>query len=138
MLPTGERVHVYLDVSGSIGELKGALYGAVLDCQAFVHPIVHLFSTAVADVSLDALRRGECHSTGGTSIQCVAGHMREHRVQRAVLVTDGFVGAPTSDDLETLERARIGVALTPGFRTRNDLEGVADRWAELNSSEGAA
>ena len=137
-LPTGERVHVYLDVSGSIGDLKGALYGAVLDCQAFVQPIVHLFSTAVVDVTLEALRRGECRSTGGTSIQCVAAHMRKHRVQRAVLVTDGYVGAPAGHDLETLERARIGVALTPGFSTRNDLEGVADRWAELNPSEGAA
>jgi hypothetical protein len=26
------RVHVYVDVSGSIADLKGALYGAVLDC----------------------------------------------------------------------------------------------------------
>jgi hypothetical protein len=137
-LPTGSRVHVYLDVSASIGDLKGALYGAVLDCQAFVQPIVHLFSTAVADVTLEGLRRGECRSTGGTSIQCVAAHMRKHRVQRAVLVTDGYVGAPAGQDLETLERARIGVALTPGFSTRDDLEGVADKWAELNPSEGAA
>jgi hypothetical protein len=38
----GERVHVYLDVSGSIGHLKGALYGAVLDCREFVHPVILL------------------------------------------------------------------------------------------------
>jgi hypothetical protein len=135
-LPTGERVHVYLDVSGSIGDLRGALYGAVLDCQEFVHPIVHLFSTAIVDVTLEALRRGECSSTGGTSIECVAAHMRAHHVQRAVLVTDGYVGTPAGQDLETLERARIGVALTPGFNTRVDLEGLADRWAELNTMEG--
>ena len=85
-------------------------------------------------MTLEALRRGECHSTGGTSIQCVAAHMRKHRVQRAVLVTDGYVGAPAGQDLETLERARIGVALTPGNSTRNDLEGVADRWTERRSS----
>jgi hypothetical protein len=64
--------------------------------------------------------------------------MRKHRVQRAVLVTDGYVGTPAGHDLETLGHARIGVALTPGCRTRTDLEGVADRWAELSPSEGAA
>ena len=32
----------------------------------------------------------------------------------------------------------IGVALTPGNNTRNDLQGVADRWTELNPSTGAA
>src|SRR3546814_9344090 len=31
--PSGERVHVYLDVSGSMDAVKGALYGAVLDCE---------------------------------------------------------------------------------------------------------
>ena len=55
LVSTGERVHVYLDVSGSIGDLKGALYGAVLDCREFVHPFVHLFSTKVVDVSLEVL-----------------------------------------------------------------------------------
>jgi hypothetical protein len=64
----GERVHIYVDVSGSIGELKGALYGAVLDCRELVEPQVHLFSTEVANVSLGELRRGICHTTGGTSI----------------------------------------------------------------------
>ncbi|NBY28446.1 MAG: hypothetical protein EBQ71_16695 [Betaproteobacteria bacterium] len=40
---SGERVHVYLDVSGSMDSVKGPLYGAVLDCEALVHPTVHLF-----------------------------------------------------------------------------------------------
>jgi hypothetical protein len=133
--PVGERVHVYLDVSGSIGNLKDALYGAVLDCRAFVHPAVHLFSTVVADVSLAALRRGECQSTGGTSIECVAAHMRTHNVRRALLVTDGYVGRPVGAHLETLARAKIGVALTPGFSTRGDLLDVADHWTEFCARE---
>ena len=60
---SAERVHVYLDVSGSIGEWKGALYGAVLDCREIVHPAVHLFSTVIHDVSLAQLQRGECRTS---------------------------------------------------------------------------
>ena len=134
-LPVGERVHVYLDVSGSIGELKGALYGAVLDCSAFVHPVVHLFSTVIADVSLDGLRRGDSTTTGGTDITCVAMHMKANRVRRAVMITDGFVGPPPGEHHATLESAMVGVALTPGATTRNDLASVTNHWTQLRQPD---
>ncbi len=108
-----EPVHVYLDVSGSIGELKRDLYGAVLSCRELVHPAIHLFSTTVADVSLLALALGECRTTGGTDIQCVADHMAANRVSRAVIITDGQVGQPQGRGLDALRSARIAVALTP-------------------------
>jgi hypothetical protein len=129
---SGERVHVYLDVSGSIGVLKGALYGAVLDCREFVHPVIHLFSTEVADISLAELRQGICRTTGGTSIECVAEHMSKGRIRRAVLITDGYVGLPKGDHRETLLQATVGVSLTPGCSSRHDLEEVADYWTELS------
>ena len=129
--PAGERVHVYVDVSGSIGDLKGALYGAVLDCGDLVFRRVHLFSTLVHDVTLEELRRGHCKTTGGTCISCVAEHMATHRVRRAVILTDGYVGRPAGTHARTLNRAKLGVALTPGFPTRTDLSDVADHWAAL-------
>jgi hypothetical protein len=129
--PSCERVHVYLDVSGSIGELKGALYAAVIDCVEIVHPVVHLFSTVVYDVSLRQLRQGECRTTGGTSIECVAVHMARHRVRRAVLLTDGAVGSPGQTARATLGSAVLGVALTPGYNIRKDLEPFVRHWAEL-------
>jgi predicted metal-dependent peptidase len=124
---------VYVDVSGSItGELKAALYGTVLGCREFVFPRVHLFSTQVADVTVAQLRTGECRSTGGTDIACVADHMRRNKVRRAVILTDGYVGSPTGADGTTLLQAVLGVALTPGTSTRGDLQEVASHWAELN------
>jgi hypothetical protein len=126
-----DRVHVYVDVSGSIGNLKGALYGAVLDCLDVVHPIVHLFSTKVHDISFAGLRTGECRTTNGTSIECVATHIRSCRVRRAVLLTDGYVGRPGAIAAKTLGGSRLGVALTPGG-TRKDLEQFIRFWAELN------
>jgi hypothetical protein len=125
-----DRVHVYLDVSGSTACFQSSLYGAVLDCNDVVHPAVHLFSTRVHDVSLSGLRKGECRTTGGTSIECVADHMRTHRVRRAVLLTDGWVGRPGPTSAEALAAVRLGVALTPASN-RGDLQPYVRHWAEL-------
>jgi hypothetical protein len=126
-----EPVHVYVDVSGSIGDLKCCLYGAVLDCREFVRPRIHLFSTRVHTVTLEQLRRGYSKSTGGTSIDCIAAHMRGAGVHRAVLLTDGAVGKPQGEDCEHLRKARLGIALTPGETWREDLFEVADYWVQL-------
>jgi hypothetical protein len=127
----GQRVHVYLDVSGSMEQVKSALYGAVLDCHAFVHPTVHLFSTEVADVSFAEFRSGVCKSTGGTSIACVAEHMAENRVRRALLITDGWVGTPRGVHLATLAGAKLAVAYL-GNSNERDLEAVVDYSATLS------
>ncbi len=125
-----ERVHVYLDVSGSMSDNLGPLYAAILACRERVHPRVHLFSNEVEDVTIAALRRGLCKTTKGTRIHCVASHAREHRVRRAVLVTDGCVGMLGAEDAKTLEAMRLGVALTPNG-TRRPLERVATRLVTL-------
>jgi hypothetical protein len=126
-----DPVHIYVDVSGSIGDLKGALYGAVIDCREMVKPQIHLFSTMIADVSLRELRLGVCKSTGGTDIGCVAAHIGQHRVRRAVLLTDGYVGRARGSHEKALLSARLGVALTPGYSHRGDLKPFTRHWADL-------
>jgi hypothetical protein len=120
-MPEQERVHVYVDVSGSMEGVKSALYGAVLDCRELVHRNVHLFSTKVADVSPEQLRAGRCESTGGTDIGCVTRHMAKHDVRRAVLLTDGHVGRVDAAGREALKRARIGVAYFGASTSDRDL-----------------
>ncbi len=122
---------MYLDVSGSMDAVKGALYGAILDCQSHVHRSVHLFSTEVADISLGELRQGVCKSTGGTSIACVASHMKSNRVRRALIVTDGWVGKPQAAHRETLAKARLAVAFLGPTVNTTDLAEVADFTAHL-------
>lgn len=129
---SGERVHVYLDVSGSMDAIKGPLYGAVLDCEALVHATVHLFSTKVADVSLAELRQGVCKSTGGTDIACVAHHMATHRIRRALLVTDGWVGTPIGEHHRTLAGARLAVAFMGNNFNTADLSTVANHTTTLS------
>ena len=111
--------------------VKGPLYGAVLDCEALVHPSVHFFSTQVADVSLAELRRGVCKSTGGTEIACVASHMAANRVRRALVVTDGWVGKPRGEHHVTLARAKLAVAFLGRSTHLADLGEVANHTAIL-------
>ena len=127
---TGERVHVYLDVSGSMMHDLPVLAGAVTECARFVHPVVHAFSTAVADATLDEVRRGRLPTTGGTDIACVAEHARRTGVRRAVIITDGDVGRPTKHDRATLERIRLAAAWTQGSRSA-DLAGLVGEAARL-------
>ncbi|HQZ16313.1 MAG TPA: hypothetical protein PLD86_05470 [Vicinamibacteria bacterium] len=129
---SGERVHVYIDVSGSMESIKGPLYGAVLDCEAFVHRRVHLFSTKVVDIGMAELRRGVCKSTGGTDIGCVAEHMAANRIRRALLITDGWVGTPRGAHQVTLAGAKLAVAFLGGSVNHTDLEAVADHTATLS------
>jgi hypothetical protein len=125
-VPSGEQVHVYLDVSGSMEHVIKALYGAVVDCQALVYPTVHLFSTKIADIPLLELKLGKYISTGGTDIACVAEHMDKHKVNRALLVTDGWVGKPKGPHLETLTRSKLAVAYLGNSVNQIDLQPVAN------------
>lgn len=135
IVPAAEKVHVYLDVSGSMDAVMAPLYGAVLDCAERVQAPVHLFSTRIADVSLAELRRGACHSTGGTSIDCVASHIAAQHVRRALIVTDGWTGAPRGQHRATLARTRLAVAFFgPRVNTR-DLASVADCTAVIPLGE---
>ena len=90
----GDRVHVYVDVSGSIADIKGALYGAVLDCRDAVYPAVHLFSTVVHDVSFGGLPEWRVPHHRRRKYGCVASHIQKHGVRRAV-PAHGRVGWPS-------------------------------------------
>jgi hypothetical protein len=134
----GVATQVYLDVSGSVEPWLEELYGALVALRRRLAPRVHLFSTRVETVSLDALRRGVRRTTGGTAIGCVLEHALASRARRFLLVTDGYVG-PADAGLAEAARGRldIRVLLTPGG-WRSDLEPIARRVEELpgRGSEG--
>jgi len=127
-----ERVHVYLDVSGSMNAVCEALYGAVLDCRPQVHPTVHLFSTQIADVTLAELRAGARRSTDGTDIGCVAEHLATNHIRRALIITDGWVGRPSGTHLEILSRTRLAVAYAGISIQTADLYEVARYSAQIS------
>ena len=115
-LRSRDTVHLYLDVSGSVESFLEPLYAAVRGVAQLIWRYVHLFSTDVVDVPIRDLAKGACQTTGGTSIVAVARHIRQNRVRRAVIVTDGEVGCIGARDRETLGETILGVALTSGRR----------------------
>lgn len=103
------RVQVYLDVSGSMDGVLRPLYAALVGLAPWIAPRVQLFSTELAAVPMERLHRGDLVTTGGTSIDCVTGHILADRVERALIVTDGWVGAIPGEHLAALKRRRVRI-----------------------------
>ncbi|MCX7166630.1 MAG: hypothetical protein NTV11_10195 [Rhodocyclales bacterium] len=119
-LARSERVHVYVDVSGSMSGVVKALYEALVTLLDHVAPTIHLFSTAVSDISHGQLKKGVLDTTGGTSIDVVTSHILKTKVKKALIVTDGWVGSIPSSHVEKLNKARVkvhGVITSPGEAT---------------------
>ena len=105
-----QRTHVYLDVSGSMNRELPLIYAALRPLAALLHPRAHLFSTGLADIDLAELARGVRIGSGGTDIGVVTEHLRWHRVGRAVILTDGWVGDVLPEHASTLARRRCRLA----------------------------
>jgi hypothetical protein len=105
-----ERTHVYVDVSGSMDEELPLIYAALRPLAHLLHPTVHLFSTAIADIGLGELARGVRVGTGGTSFAPVTTHLIERRIVRAVILTDGWVGEVPAEHARLLARRRCRLA----------------------------
>lgn len=95
--PVGEA-HVYLDVSGSMAGDLPWIAGALRPLEKNGYCRIFLFSTKVVPLPQGQLGNGRIASTGGTDIRCVLAHLTElppaKRPRHAVVVTDGFFGAP--------------------------------------------
>ena len=99
-----DKVHLYLDVSLSMeGEIE-LVYAAIVPLKKHLHEPVHLFSTTIENASFRSLETGRIATTGGTHISCVTEHIIESHVKRAVIVTDGYVGTPPEDHINTLKK----------------------------------
>ena len=123
-LARAERVHVYLDVSGSMTLLIPRIYAALRPFLGLLHERVHLFSTEVCDVAPQALIQGRVWGTGGTAIDCVTEHLLQERITRALIITDGWVGKVPPSDLRRIKsrRVRFSAAITdPGQTTFADV-----------------
>jgi len=84
------RVHIYIDVSGSISDYIHLLFGLVAHAGDLVGEPVYLFSNKVCEASLRELKAGEYKTTFGTDIDCVARHALEHKFHKILIITDGF------------------------------------------------
>jgi hypothetical protein len=110
------QVTVYLDVSGSMASWLPVLLAALTESAALVRWPLFGFSTEVHPVTRAELAAGRFQTRGGTHIACVARHLVESRVARAIVITDGDVQEIPSALAKRLARTkpRVRVGLLAG------------------------
>ena len=110
------RVAVYLDVSGSMESWLPVLLKALSDHADLLEWPLFGFSTEVHPLQRHHLAEGRMRSTGGTDIACVSQHLIDHRIGRAVVITDGDVQQVPAAHLDSLRRLRprVDVGLLDG------------------------
>ena len=122
-----QKVHLYIDVSGSMNIYRQDIVRGVLSCQKEIDAEVYLFSTKVIPIALEELKKGRLRSTNGTDIQCVVDHIEEAQAEAVVVLTDGYVGHPSHRDQQKLNHCNIQVVLTPnGYK--KDLQTIATQF----------
>lgn len=129
------KVHIYLDVSGSMEEYLEVIFGSLIPLRQYLHPIVHCFSTEVHDHSIKEVLSGRYKSTFGTHIDCVLKHIEQKKINKAMVITDGYVGEPSEHLLNKLpEKFLASVALTDPFYT-DEIKLFSKNLFEINYME---
>ena len=127
---TAGQVHIYLDVSGSMDDCLGTIFGCLRPVQTWLHPMVHIFSTEVMDHPLKRILKGRYESTSGTDINCVLEHIIGNKIKKAAIITDGYVGPPSEMLVRDLpKRFELVKLLTPDYYADdiNHLPGAVHR-----------
>jgi hypothetical protein len=123
------KAHIYLDVSGSMGDLLPYLLGLMIPYVKNGQADLFQFSTFVEPLSLSRLQRGRLNSSGGTNINCVLDHVLAAKtpVRRVLLLTDGETGTPADELIVSLRETavQVYVVLPAESAWEEDLEELA-------------
>ena len=126
------KAFVYLDVSGSLAAKVATLADAIEPFFRKGLCAVHVFSTIVAETTIQDLSASRFETTGGTDIDCVLEHAlslpARRRPRSIVVVTDGYTGSPASPLAERFRAAglKMFVGLVGGGENADrDLDGIA-------------
>lgn len=123
------RAYVYFDVSGSMGKVIPYLLGLLTPYVVNDQAKLFQFSTIVEPLPLKSLKTGLVTTTGGTSIVPVFDHLiqQTQTISRVLILTDGFTGSPTIDQVAVLKARNTSVHVVLPFESANtrDLEAIA-------------
>jgi len=121
-----EGLAVYLDVSGSVeSHLPHIL--AVLSRLEDVLKGVYLFSTKVVDVPFKDVMAGKIQTTFGTSFDCVAESVVEQKLNRVIVLTDGYAFLTEDKRMALTEsKASLLTILFGGARSCEPLAAYGD------------
>lgn len=105
------KAYIYLDVSGSMSQVLPYLMGLLVPYVVNAQAEVFQFSTMIQPMPFENLKTGQVRTTGGTNINCVMQHLLadESRVRKALVLTDGYTGYPTEEDVRLTQENNIVV-----------------------------
>lgn len=118
---------VYLDVSGSMGDVLPALLGPLTKFVQDGLATASQFSTEVFPLPLKSLRKGDLTTTSGTDIDCVLSDaLDDPNLRHIVVLTDGWVAEPLPHLLAAIRERGITVeAVIPKFGDGDAMESYA-------------
>ena len=117
---------VYLDVSGSVNDHLPEIIGVLRTLDAHLKT-VFLFSNEVIEVPFRSLLQGHIQTTYGTDFDCIAQHLIERRLDKAVILTDGYARLSEENQQELRKRKLHTLTiLFGGDRTCPDFEAFGD------------
>jgi len=87
---------LFIDVSGSVETYLPKILGILRNLRREI-TTVYLFSNKVFEVAFSALLKGQVKTTGGTDFDCVAESIIENRIDKAVIITDGYASMSLSN-----------------------------------------
>ena len=106
-----EKVHIYLDVSGSMENEINRLVNVLFHFKRFIKRPLWVFSDEVKEAFF-INERLEYDTSYGTCIEPVFEHIRLNKIRKALIVTDGYVDAINDEMLQGLNRSAIQVLLS--------------------------
>jgi len=117
---------VYLDVSGSVNQHLPEIIGVLRSLKQDLKTIF-LFSNDVAEVPFRTLLAGQVQTTYGTDFDCIAEHVLANRLDRAVILTDGYASMTEENQEQLKQRAFMALTVLFGGRTDSpELEALGD------------
>ena len=127
-----ERVHVYLDVSGSTADYQRLFFGLTLRLGDRIGSPVYQFSNQVVPVTLAELLEGRLRTTRGTDFDCVVKHALERAFSRILVVTDGEGGLDGALRVRAKHRGlQVFAVLTSSFPRDSPIVRMARQWWAL-------
>ena len=106
-----QQVAIYVDVSGSMGQLLPHLRRALLTLRREIEPTLYWFSDEVVAASGNDLETGDMPSTGGTAICAVITHAMQQLPagSAAIVLTDGYLEAVPKATSAALRHAQLSL-----------------------------
>lgn len=107
-----QLVNIYLDVSGSMAGQLDFLISALYEFRDQISWPMMVFSDQVAPVRF-VEKKLLIKSTEGTNINCVFDDIREKKIKRALVITDGFVGSITAHKIREIQKKDLWFLISP-------------------------